>query len=328
MAIRMTNFSHSASVIIPNWNGISWLPRCLNALKNQSIQDFETIIVDNGSNDGSVSYIKNQHPDIKVVPLKKNYGFSVAANRGFNIATGKYIVLLNNDTIPDREWLSSLLGFIESSPEHVGSLASLMISMDNPLYTDNAGDFLDWHGFAEKRGRGEPSGQWTENEPVFSACGGAALFRREFFDKTGLFDEKFESYLEDIDTGLRGNLFGFSCIFIPSAKVLHKSHGSEMPSSEYVYHVTKNRLMLFFKNIPLVFFIRHIKSLFSGQIYLFFMNKHPLSSLRAYFYILRMFPVIVQDRRRILQGILLTNHEIELLLQGSMAWRARSGGIS
>jgi GT2 family glycosyltransferase len=311
----MTSFPYSASIIIPNWNGMNWLPGCLAALKDQTVQDFEIIVVDNGSSDGSVPFLLGRYPDVQVITLKKNYGFSKAVNEGIKRASGQYIILLNNDTLPESEWFVNLLGSIRAVPLEVGSLASLMISMDNPSLTDDAGDYLDWYGLAFKRGHGEPASQWTENEPVFSACAGAVLYRREFLERTGLFDEKFWSYLEDVDLGLRGNLLGFTCIFVPSARVLHKSHGSAMPSGAYVYHVTKNRVMLLLKNIPSILLAQNARTLISGQILTFRINKNPSSSIRAYLYIVFLLPKILHDRRCFLPRVVLSIDAINTLLR-------------
>lgn len=311
----MTSFPYSASIIIPNWNGMNWLPGCLAALKDQTVQDFEIIVVDNGSSDGSVPFLLCRYPDVQVITLKKNYGFSKAVNEGIKRASGQYIILLNNDTLPESEWFVNLLGSIRAVPLEVGSLASLMISMDNPSLTDDAGDYLDWYGLAFKRGHGEPASQWTENEPVFSACAGAVLYRREFLERTGLFDEKFWSYLEDVDLGLRGNLLGFTCIFVPSARVLHKSHGSAMPSGAYVYHVTKNRVMLLLKNIPSILLAQNARTLISGQILAFRINKNPSSSIRAYLYIVFLLPKILHDRRCFLPRVVLSIDAINTLLR-------------
>lgn len=311
----MTSFPYSASIIIPNWNGMNWLPGCLAALKNQTVQDFEIIVVDNGSNDDSVPYIRSRYPAVRIITFRKNCGFSKAVNEGIKKASGKYIVLLNNDTLPEKEWLISLLNAIRVAPVEVGSLASLMISMDNPSLTDDAGDYLDWYGLAFKRGHGELTIRWTEKEPVFSACAGAALYRREFLERTGLFDEKFGSYLEDVDLGLRGNLLGFTCVFIPSARVLHKSHGSAMPSGEYVFHVTKNRVMLLLKNIPSILLLGNARTLISGQILAFRINKNPISSLRAYMYLVFLLPKILYDRCCFLPRVVLSIDAIDILLR-------------
>jgi GT2 family glycosyltransferase len=292
------------------------------------VQDFEIIVVDNGSGDQSVDYIQNHYPDVNVIALEKNFGFSIAVNAGIKKATGRFIVLLNNDTLPEKEWLSSLLGAIEDAPPTVGFLASLMVSMENPADTDDAGDLLDWYGLVYKRGHGEPISQWNEIGPVFSACAGAALYKREFLEKTGNFDEMFGSYLEDIDIGLRGNLFGYHCLFVPSARVLHKGHGSAIPSKIYVYHVTKNRVMLLLKNIPAKLLIRHLRTLLLGQGYSFFIYRHPLSSLRAYLTILWKLPAILRERRGILPHIVLSYTEIESMLQISPHERTYTGRIA
>lgn len=311
----MNSFPYSASIIIPNWNGMKWLPGCLAALQDQGRRDFEVIIVDNGSSDGSVPFIRESYPGVTVIELERNFGFSIAVNAGIRAAKGRYIILLNNDTLPEKEWLSALLLVVERSPSGVGSLASHMVSMDNPAYTDDAGDLLDWRGFATKRGHETPVSLWTTPGPVFSACAGAALYRREFIGRTGLFDEKFGSYLEDIDIGLRGNLFGFRCVFVPDAIVLHKGHGSGIPSGEYVYHITKNRIMLFVKNMPLKLLIRHTGTILLGQVYAFFVYKKPLITCRAYLYVLRNLRAILRDRAAIVPQISLTEEEIDSLLQ-------------
>lgn len=311
MGTGMNSFPCSASVIIPSWNGMKWLPGCLGALKKQSMQDFEIIVVDNGSSDESVSYMREMYPDVRVISLEKNYGFSVAVNAGIREARGEYLLLLNNDTLPDQEWVSVLLRVIADSPAHVGSLASLMVSMDDQEYTDNTGISLDWNGLDHKIGGGFPSNQWKKNEPRFSASAGAGLYRREFIERTGMFDEKFGTYLEDIDLGFRGNLFGFSCLFIPSAKVQHKSHGSAISSKKYVYNVTKNRLMLILKNIPLELLINHSIPLIIGQIHAFRAYKQPCSSIKGFGYVLLNLPKILRDRNIILTKKGISTDEIE-----------------
>jgi GT2 family glycosyltransferase len=322
MGTGMSCFSYRASVIIPNWNGIKWLQGCLDGLRNQSMSDFEIIVVDNGSGDGSVTYLRDQFPAVKIISFEKNAGFSVAVNAGISKARGEFIVLLNNDCVPEREWLAALCRVMENAPADVGSLASLMIRIDDPSVTDDAGDFLDWHGFAFKRGHGEPSSQWSGIEPVFSACAGAALYRRSFLEKTGGFDERFVSYFEDIDIGLRGNLFGYRCLFVPSARVRHKGHGSAMPSAIYAYHATKNRVMILLKNIPGPLLIRHAGTLLLGQAYSFWVYKHPVSSIRAYLYLLFHFPEIIRQRSDTLPGIVLSSEKIESMLHWLPAGRS------
>lgn len=295
---------------------MEWLPACLDGLSNQSMSDLEVIVVDNGSGDGSVSFIRDHFPAVIIISFEKNAGFAAAVNAGISKARGEFIVLLNNDCIPEREWLDTLCHVIENAPADIGSLASLMTRIDDPSITDDAGDFFDWHGFAFKRGQGEPSSQWTEIEEVFSACAGAALYRRPFLEKTGGFDERFVSYLEDIDIGMRGNLFGFRCLFVPSARVRHKGHGSSIPPAVYAYHATKNRVMILLKNIPGPLLIRHSGTLLIGQIYSLAVYRHPIASILAYLYLVLHFPEIFCQRSNILPGIVLSKDEIESLLQG------------
>ena len=206
------------TVVIPNWNTQRWLSGCLDGLRGQTYQDFEVTLVDSGSSDNSVPFINEHYPEVKVVRLPENRGFAGAVNAGIKEASSEYIALLNVDTVPQPNWLASLVNKIQQSPPEVGSLASKMLSMQNPDLIDDAGDILSWYGTARKRGMGESVQIYSQGVEVFSACAGAALYRRAFFEDVGLFDEGFTSYLEDIDLGLRGHLLGYRRIVVVATR--------------------------------------------------------------------------------------------------------------
>lgn len=313
----MTSSNSSVTVIVPNWNGLRWLEGCLDSLKNQDYRNLEIILVDDASTDGSTEYVEKQHPDIKILKRTKRGGFASAVNDGIAIASGEYIVLLNNDTTASSSFVTNLVRTIDKMPHEVGSLACCMRKMDNPVLIDDAGDILTWYGQALKRGHGKPAVEYMNQSDILSACAGAALYRRSYLNSTRGFDERFVSYLEDMDLGLRGRLSGYRCIYVPDAEVLHKGHGSALPSGDYVRFITRNRLMLFGKNIPFSLLIRHLHHLFIGQLIVFFQYRHPLASLIGYVSFLPEIPHVIMERRRILGGRTLKDAEIDILLINS-----------
>jgi GT2 family glycosyltransferase len=287
------------TIIIPNWNTRHWLPGCLDGLQAQTYRDFHILLVDNGSTDDSVVFVKTNYPYIEILAFDTNRGFAAAANAGIRCANSEYVVLLNVDTIPQPDWLKSLVEGIEHSAPDVGGIASKMLSLADPTIIDDAGNLLSWYGSACKRGLGESAEKYTESDEVFSISGGASLYRRSFFDRVGYFDEDFISYLEDVDLGLRGRLFGYRYLYDPKAKILHQWSGARIPRPRYVYLCTRNRLTLLAKNIPLRLLIKHLPTLLYGQLYFFIVYKMPFHSLRGMGTFLHDVPHILQQRKRI-----------------------------
>ena len=292
------------TVIIPVWNSGDYLHDCLNSLKYQSFQDFSIVIVDNGSTDGSIDCIDfESHDGLQVISFPTNKGFAAAVNEGIRQVTGKYIALLNVDVIAAPDWIQELVCEMDKCPDDTGALASGMVRMENPEIVDDAGDIFSWYGSALKRGHGKPVKEYNQQEEVFSVCAGAALYRKDFFDMVGLFDEKFTSYLEDIDLCLRGRLFGYKYLYVPSAKVQHKGHSAGLTHNYYIFLMTRNRLMIFLKNIPFRLFIRHLHQIVYGQIYYFLVYRKPITSLRALYSLILHIPHIIRSRKKILAEI-------------------------
>ena len=318
LEIEMPSLSIKVSVVIPNWNGGDWLDGCLNALKSQDFKDFEILVVDDASTDGSMDNLEEKFPGVRVLRLKKHNGFAKVVNAGIKGTSGVYVVLLNNDTLPSISFIRNLVLTMDMMPPVVGSLASCMRSMDNPMLLDDTGDVFTWYGHALKRGHGRSVIEFKrDNErdnEILSACAGAALYRREFLNKAGAFDEKFVSYLEDLDLGLRGKLLGYRCMFVANADVLHKGHGSNLPSGDYIRLMTRNRLMLIGKNIPSSLLVRHFHHLLIGQLALFIQYRHPFDSVIGYLSFLRQIPHVMRERRRILAATILSDQEIDRLL--------------
>ncbi len=268
------------SVVIPNYNGAKHLQKCLTSLALSTV-DFELVIVDNGSSDESHAiYQASEITNKKWIALEKNYGFAKAVNTGIDAVGTQYTFLLNNDTelLPDT--LEKLLEAIEQSvTKHLVAMQPLLLQMDNPTLIDNAGDTLSWYGIASKNKHGLPVTA-AEARTIFSPSGGACLFDT-FFLKTQKFDERFVSYLEDVDLGLRGRLLGYHYELEPSAVVYHKGHGSAIPQKQYVRNMTRNTMLLW-SNLPAGPRAKNSMQLFYGQLHKFLSYGRPWQSILGY----------------------------------------------
>jgi GT2 family glycosyltransferase len=239
--------------VIPNWNGERFLPTCLTSLRKQSFGDFETVLVDNGSTDGSLAFVARSFPEVRVCALGENAGFSAAANAGIRATGAEYVVLLNNDTEQDPGWLEALVRAADDHPE-AGLLASKLVDFHDRRVLDGAGDAIRLSGLPYRLGHGERDrGQFERAAYVFSACAAAALYRREMLEEVGLFDEDFVSYCEDGDLAFRAQLAGYRCLYVPDAVVYHmgsaSTGGKRSPVATRLG--TRNSVGLLVKNLPL-----------------------------------------------------------------------------
>jgi GT2 family glycosyltransferase len=241
------------SVIVVNWNGKEYLGECLESLRAQTFPDFECILVDNGSTDGSVEWIRENFPGwVRVLVNDRNEGFSGGNNRGIRAASGKYIALLNNDAQADSHWLAELVKVAEENPR-AGMLACKIYLQGDSKIIDNVGHLIYRDGLNRGRGRLEVDrGQYEKIEEVFFPSGCAALYRREMLEEVGLFDEDFFAYGDDTDLGLKGRLAGWKCLYVPKAVVHHRySQSSGAYSALKAFYVERNRVWIAVKFLPL-----------------------------------------------------------------------------
>ena len=221
----------------------------MEALNRQTYKDFSVLVVDNGSTDGSTEWLKER--GIPSIFLETNTGFSGAVNAGIRKAETPYVILLNNDTKADPDYVGELVRAIEKSPK-IFSVSSRMIQMHHPDFMDDAGDMYSVLGWAYQRGVGQPTGRYDSPARVFSACAGAAIYRRDVFEKIGYFDEMHFAYLEDIDVGYRAKIYGYDNIYCPAAKIFHVGSGTS--GSKYnsfkVKLAARNNVYLNYKNMP------------------------------------------------------------------------------
>lgn len=240
------------SIIIPNLNGQQHLPECLGSLEKQGFRDFEVILVDNGSSDGSIEYLQ-RHPSVRVVALEKNLGFAGGNNAGLAVAQGEYIVTLNNDTVAEPRFLEELVRVADQHPE-AGMVAARICNAFERDKVDSLGigvcrDAMSRGAFRGKRFSSLELDR-TEEILIPSAC--AALYRRSMLDEIGFFDDDFFAYCEDSDLGLRGRLAGWTALLARDAVVYHKySMTSGAFSPMKLYLVERNHYFIAIKNFPL-----------------------------------------------------------------------------
>ena len=246
------------SAVIPNWNGKTFLKECLDSLLNQTFKDYELILVDNGSNDGSVEFIKNNYPMVKILAQPTNRGVAAGLNIGIRESKGKYIALFNNDIVVDRHWMSKMYRILEENND-VGFCASKMLFYIQPDIINAAGDNFTNYGESINIGFKEKDcSQYNISRYVFSACAGAAIYRRAMLEEIGLFDEDFITIYEDIDLGFRAQWRGWKCFYVSEAAVYH--HGSATigySSPMHIFYLNRNNLNLIIKNLPLKLLLKY-----------------------------------------------------------------------
>lgn len=253
------------SIIIPNYNGADYIAACIDSLKRQTYGNFEIIVVDNCSKDGSADAVERDYPEVRLKRLDQNYGFSRAVNEGLRLSKAPFALLLNSDIEADVHFVESLVNAIKQD-EKIFSVASKMIQMKDREKLDGAGDLYSALGWAYARGKGRSAAGYNKPCRVFSACGGAAIYRRSILDEIGWFDEFHFAYLEDADIGYRARIMGYRNVYCPDAKVYHA--GSAVTGSRYndfkVRISARNNMYLIMKNMPVLQIILNLPFLLLG----------------------------------------------------------------
>jgi GT2 family glycosyltransferase len=304
------------SVIIVNYNGKGLIRSCLQALERQSLGDFEAVIVDNASLDGSLYEIKkilegtSIASRVNVIPVDRNLGYAGGNIEGLKYAQGEYIAVLNNDTEPDERWLAELVKAMDANPE-IGICASKMIIHGSDII-DSAGVMFSTALKGFGAGEGRKSFLYNEGRYVFGACGGAALYRRKMIEEIGFFDEDFFLIHEDIDLNFRAQLNGWKALYIPEAIVYHRARSSIGHMSDMaVYYTLRNSELVRIKNVPLAIFIRCFPEyvILTLTEFAYFVIKH--KKLILYFKAksdaIRMLPSMLKKREVILESRKVSN---------------------
>jgi GT2 family glycosyltransferase len=317
------------TVVIPNWNGERFLSLCLGSLRNQSYRGFETILVDNGSIDGSIDFVKERFPEVSVAPLGENRGIAAAFNAGIEASRTEYVVLLNNDTEQDPGWLEALVGAADHHPE-AGLFASRLVDFHDRRVLDGAGDAMRLSGLPYRLGHGErEKGRFDRPGYVFGACAAAALYRRSMLNEVGLFDEDFVSYCEDGDLSFRAQLAGYRCFYVPGAVVYHmgsaSTGGKRSPTATRLG--SRNSFSLLVKNLPLSAVPRVLPFFIAGQL-VRLITAASTGSLRAHLEGLagarRHLPLMLEKRAEIQKRKKISDAEVRRLLRESSLAAAAS----
>jgi len=239
------------SVIVVNWDRRDLLRACLKSLTNQTQLDFEIIVVENGSTDGSAEMVEREFPNIRLIQNKVNHGFCAANNQGIHASNGEFVALLNNDAEADPGWLSALVESFEGRADF-GMAASKILVWENPQRIDKAGHLIYPDGQNRGRGSGEMDiGQYDRLEEALWPDGCAAMYRREMLDSIGGFDEDLFAYADDAELGLRARIAGWRCVYVPTAVVRHHRGATlGLGSGRRLALIERNRLLLAAKLFP------------------------------------------------------------------------------
>ena len=264
------------TVVIPNYKGEAYLRPCVESLLAGTGLEMDVIIVDNGSRDGCVEEVRRLYPQVECVCLDQNYGFCKAVNIGIRKAETPYVFLLNNDTLVCKGAVEALLASLKKD-RRIFSVEAKMIQYQDRTKIDSAGTFYNAFGWAYARGKDRPADQYRKRGPVFSACAGAAMYRREVFEEIGLFDEEHFAYLEGVDVGYRARIAGYRNVYEPMARIIHVgSAASGSRHNEFKVRLSaRNNLYLIYKNMPVLQILLNLPFLLAGFLvkYLFFLKK-------------------------------------------------------
>lgn len=307
-------------MVIPNWNGREWLPGCLEALDAQTLPATEVIVVDNGSHDGSLSYLVQEHPKVRVLALGHNTGFAHAANRGVELASGEFVALLNTDVVIAPDWLDRMSRALVGAP-NAAAVACKILDLANASLIYDTGDFLRRDGATEQRGRFTvDDGRFDAPGEVFGACAGAALYRMRALASVGGFEERYFAYLEDVDLALRLRLRGWQCRYEP-AVALHAGEGSSHQlSGGHQLLVVRNTLVLVAMAFPLRW-LPYVAYRQLGWAWHALLERRLTMHLRGMAAALPMLPVALRDRTALRRQ---SSVSIELAVPPRQ-WRRRSG---
>jgi GT2 family glycosyltransferase len=293
------------SIIIITWNSKKYLLTCLDKLSAQIFQDFEVILVDNGSKDSAPDELQERYQNLRIhiEKLDSNYGFAVANNIGARLAHGKWLALLNADAFPEPNWLAQLLQAAQENPAF-NFFTSRQIQAYSPNLLDGAGDDYHISGLAWRKYYNQSVDKFgSQQTEVFSACAAAALYSRTEFLKVGGFDEDYFSYFEDVDLSFRLRLVGGRCLYVPEAVVQHVGSASTGKASDFAfYHGHRNLVWTFFKDMPSLLFWYYLPIHMLMNIYLsfsFLLRDKRSIVLKSKIDAFRLLPAILRKRKPI-----------------------------
>jgi GT2 family glycosyltransferase len=313
------------SILIPNWNGIKFLHKCLISLRDQTCQEFEIIVVDNGSSDGSIDYLKNNFPEVKIIHFEENRGFAVAVNAGIKAALSQTVFLLNNDTEVDKECVCEILSALERYPDD-SFFSCKMINFYHRDILDGAGDCLPRNFNPFRRGQfWKNAPEFEESLQIFGACAGAAVYKKNALVEIDYFDEDFFCYYEDVDVSIRLQLAGHKCRYLPKTIVYHiRSATSGSTLNPFIAKcLARNKILMFIKTITIPLFFNNFGILAFGEVMrvLYFLKDGFIKEYCAgLIEAVLLMPSALRKRRIIMKSVKVTNKYLQKIMIESEKW--------
>ena len=240
----------AVTVVIVAYESGGFLQPCVDALARQSFTDFEAVVADNASTDGSTAELRLPDARFRLQRMGANLGFARANNRVVERSRAELLALLNPDAEPDQGWLGALVAAARAHPR-AASFGSVQLRLGDEAVLDGIGDV--WHvaGLAWRAGEGWAAARTPGDGEIFAPCGAAALYRREAFLAAGGFDDRFFCYCEDLDLGHRLRAAGATSRRVSGAVVRHAGSGVSGRYSDFtMFHGHRNRIWTFVKNTP------------------------------------------------------------------------------
>jgi len=314
---EMSASAADVTIAVLNYNGRELLPLVLASIFGQTASGFHVHIIDDASSDDSVRYLSDHWPAVRVLPSEHNLGISASMARAVRSAETEYVAVLNNDLELEEQWLEQMLCAMTRHPE-AAAVDGKMLNFHRRGEIDGAGDLMGRNGYARRRGQAETdAGQYDEEGEVFSATGGAALFRRAAFDPVGPFDADLGAYYEDVDWCFRARLCGYTVRYAPRAVSYHMGSATTSRQSGYAELIVRNQLLVALKNFPAPLLARHLPRMLLFQLrWLAFDTLHGLAGphVRGLLAAIRMLPATLRKRRAIQRGRRAPLREIERAL--------------
>lgn len=315
----MSRKNKSVSVVILSYNSKEDLKECIPSLISQTYQDFEIIIVDNASTDGSEEFIRFNYPEIKVVQTGKNLGYAAGNNKGFEVAEGEYIVVVNPDTVAEPKWLAELIKPLRNDSTIAATTSKVLIYYQKDKINTCAN--TNHHtGLTFCRGLDKPADQFNNLQAVGAVSGCSFAIRNDMLKKINGFDPDFFLYQEDADLSWRIRFAGGKIMYVPESVIYHKFSLSITPWKEF--YLERNRYLILLKNFDSKTLLLLLPSLLITEIMTMghaVLNgpKYIKSKLLAYFWILRNIRAVLAKRHETLSRKEITDREFFGLLD----WR-------
>lgn len=301
------------------YNGRELLEIALPSLAAQRFHDVRTVVVDNGSRDDTIPWLREHWPEIEIVALAQNVGVTAGLNACFDAADTEFVALLNNDLELDPDCLGELVAALREHPR-AGSVTAKLLDFHDRSVIDGAGDLFIWHGLPARRGHGERDrGQYDRAQPVFGACGAVAVYRRAALDAVGPFDESFFAFYEDSDWAFRAQLLGWECRYVPSAVAYHMGSATVGAAATDFsrYHLWRNGVWLVAKNYPALALVLQAPRIAVGHVGHLrdAIREHRLGIWRrALTDALRGLPAVLRRRRVVQRGRTRTVRELDAIV--------------